>query len=59
MKNTSTNNEQTLRELLSKALTVYDTPEECVTLAITFIDGLKAGAAAQASAAAKREAAQQ
>lgn len=53
------NNTETLRELLEKALTVYDTPEECVTLAITFIDGLKAGAAAQASAASKREDAHQ
>lgn len=53
MKNNT--NTETLRELLSKALTVYDTPEECVTLAITFIDGLKAGAAARDNAAAKAE----
>lgn len=53
------NNTETLRELLEKALTVYDTPDECVTLAITFIDGLKAGAAANANAAAKTETARQ
>lgn len=53
------NNTETLRELLEKALTVYDTPDECVTLAITFIDGLKAGAAANANVAAKAETARQ
>ena len=45
MSNNTNANEQTLRDLLSKALAVYNTPEECVALAITFIDGLKAGAA--------------
>ena len=46
--NTNTVSSDNLRELLAKALAVYGTPEECIMLAITFIDGLKAGAAANA-----------
>ena len=57
--NTNTVSSDNLRELLAKALVVYGTPEECVTLAITFIDGLKAGAAANANATAKAETARQ
>ncbi len=43
--NNTNMNEKTFIELLENALAVYDTPEECIRLAITFIDGLKAGAA--------------
>lgn len=42
--NTNTVSSDNLRELLAKALAVYDTPEECVQSAIAFIDGLKVGA---------------
>lgn len=44
MKSANTS-ECTFRELLENALAVYDTPEDCIRLAMSFIDGLKAGAA--------------
>lgn len=34
-----------IREVIEKALTVYDMPEVCIKCALAYIDGLKAGAA--------------
>ena len=33
-----------IREVIEKALSVYDIPEVCIRIALAFIDGLKTGA---------------
>lgn len=36
--------DKAIREVIAKALDVYDVPEVCIRIALAFIDGLKTGA---------------
>lgn len=33
-----------IKEVIEKALSVYDVPETCILIALAYIDGLKTGA---------------
>ncbi len=43
-----------IREMIEKALNVYDMPEMCIKIALAYIDGLKMGAT-QSSAPESQE----
>lgn len=42
---TTKTSDTVIREMIEKALTVYDLPEMCIRIALAFIDGLKVGTA--------------